>query len=103
VEPDPFAREVDCFRRAQYDELNVLLSIKDCAPQLKIQSDYLTIEGHKGYCLARATHAVGEGTWYYEVLFEKSESGAGHVRIGWAQEYGSDTSYNMWLHCIQFY
>ncbi|XP_063932522.1 uncharacterized protein LOC135144410 isoform X2 [Zophobas morio] len=105
VEPDPFAREVDCFRRAQYDELN------DCAPQLKIQSDYLTIEGHKGYCLARATHAVGkcvvpldcfngggfklwyvcegEGTWYYEVLFEKSESGAGHVRIGWAQEYAN--------------
>ena len=43
----------------------------------------LSITGHKGYRLSRATHAVPCGDWYYEVSVELNDGG--HVRVGWAQ------------------
>ena len=36
----------------------------------------LSITGHKGYRLSRATHAVPCGDWYYEVSVELNDGGA---------------------------
>jgi hypothetical protein len=37
------------------------------APQVKISEDGLTVSNEKGYRMAKATHGVWEGHWYYEV------------------------------------
>uniref|UniRef100_A0A914ES74 B30.2/SPRY domain-containing protein n=1 Tax=Acrobeloides nanus TaxID=290746 RepID=A0A914ES74_9BILA len=70
----------------------VTLSPNDRAHQLRLESDKLTITGFEGYAVARATHSVSHGKWYYEVEFyrqskETSSSPEAHVRIGWAQAY----------------
>ena len=51
------------------------------APQMKIDKGKVTND--KGYRLAKSSHGVWEGTWYFEVLVENSLNG--HVRIGWSQ------------------
>jgi hypothetical protein len=50
------------------------------APQMKI--DKGKVVNDKGYRLAKSSHGVWEGAWYFEVLVENSK---GHVRIGWSQ------------------
>jgi Set1/Ash2 histone methyltransferase complex subunit ASH2 len=44
----------------------VALSKADRAPQLQLSEDRLSVTGHKGYRLIRATHGAHEGTWYCE-------------------------------------
>ncbi|VDK43076.1 unnamed protein product [Anisakis simplex] len=74
----------------------VTLSPNDRAYQLKLSEDRLSLTGFEGYCVARATHAVAHGTWYYEVMFT-SQPANSHIRIGWSQALGrhcsSDCSY----------
>uniref|UniRef100_A0A915BW96 B30.2/SPRY domain-containing protein n=1 Tax=Parascaris univalens TaxID=6257 RepID=A0A915BW96_PARUN len=60
----------------------VTLSPNDRAYQLS--DDRLAVTGFEGYCIARATHAVSHGTWYYEVVFT-SQPPESHIRIGWSQ------------------
>uniref|UniRef100_A0A0M3HGM7 B30.2/SPRY domain-containing protein n=1 Tax=Ascaris lumbricoides TaxID=6252 RepID=A0A0M3HGM7_ASCLU len=65
----------------------VTLSPNDRAYQLKLSDDRLAVTGFEGYCVARATHAVSHGTWYYEVVFT-SQPPESHIRIGWSQSLG---------------
>ncbi|KAJ3309206.1 Set1/Ash2 histone methyltransferase complex subunit ASH2 [Boothiomyces sp. JEL0838] len=52
------------------------------APQLKVSSDRLSVSNEKGYRMAKASHGVWEGYWYYEVALT---SDTGNTRIGWSQ------------------
>ncbi|KAJ3322952.1 Set1/Ash2 histone methyltransferase complex subunit ASH2 [Boothiomyces sp. JEL0866] len=52
------------------------------APQLKVSADGLSVSNEKGYRMAKASHGVWEGYWYYEVVLT---SDAGNTRIGWSQ------------------
>uniref|UniRef100_A0A915CN41 B30.2/SPRY domain-containing protein n=1 Tax=Ditylenchus dipsaci TaxID=166011 RepID=A0A915CN41_9BILA len=56
------------------------------AHQLKLSDDRLTITGHEGYSIARATHGVSRGCWYFEVDFLSQPEGS-HTRIGWSQPF----------------
>lgn len=51
-----------------YLETKVALSLHDRAPQLKLSDDRLSVQGEKGYSMARATHGVLHGSWYFEVI-----------------------------------
>lgn len=62
----------------------VTLSPNDRAYQMKLSDDRLSVTGFEGYCVARATHSVSHGTWYYEVYFT-SQPPESHIRIGWSQ------------------
>jgi Set1/Ash2 histone methyltransferase complex subunit ASH2 len=45
------------------------LSSKDCAPQLSLESDKLTVKGaFRGYRMVRGSHGVSSGNWYFEVM-----------------------------------
>jgi Set1/Ash2 histone methyltransferase complex subunit ASH2 len=46
----------------------VHLSNRDSAPQLKIEDFTKVIGGMQGYRMARASHGVSQGTFYFEVL-----------------------------------
>ena len=46
----------------------VHLSSRDSAPQLKIENGLVVTGGMRGYRMARASHGVTEGNYYYEVL-----------------------------------
>uniref|UniRef100_A0A1I7XJ85 B30.2/SPRY domain-containing protein n=1 Tax=Heterorhabditis bacteriophora TaxID=37862 RepID=A0A1I7XJ85_HETBA len=62
----------------------VTVSPNDRAYQLRVSDDQLTVTGSEGYCVARATHGVAKGTWYFEVNFVKQPKDS-HIRIGWSQ------------------
>ncbi|GMT16788.1 hypothetical protein PFISCL1PPCAC_8085, partial [Pristionchus fissidentatus] len=64
----------------------VTISPNDRAYQLRLSDDHLSITGHEGYSVARATHSVAAGKWYFEVQFTKAPPDSA-VRIGWAQQY----------------
>ncbi|TPX49126.1 hypothetical protein SeLEV6574_g01627 [Synchytrium endobioticum] len=55
------------------------------APQMKISEDGLTVYNEKGYRMAKATHGVWEGNWYFEVRINEPIYEKGHLRIGWSQ------------------
>ncbi|GBM38040.1 Set1/Ash2 histone methyltransferase complex subunit ASH2 [Araneus ventricosus] len=63
---------------------NVLIALHDRAPQLKVSDDRLSVTGEKGYCMARATHGVNRGTWYFEITMDDVPDGAA-ARLGWSQ------------------
>lgn len=65
----------------------VLLSMNDRAPQLKLSDDRLSVTGEKGYCMLRATHGVSKGNWYFEATVDIPPDTA--TRIGWSQLYGN--------------
>jgi Set1/Ash2 histone methyltransferase complex subunit ASH2 len=67
---------------------SVLLAMHDRAPQLKISDDRLSVTGEKGYCMARATHGVRYGTYYYEITIVDQPEGS-HCRLGWSQDLGN--------------
>ncbi|RKP36393.1 concanavalin A-like lectin/glucanase domain-containing protein [Dimargaris cristalligena] len=52
------------------------------APQIQIGDDNLTVTNDKGYRMAKASHGVVEGAWYYEGTLVNSQ---GAVRMGWSQ------------------
>ncbi|KAH7698802.1 SPRY domain-containing protein, partial [Aphelenchoides avenae] len=62
----------------------VTISPNDRAHQLRVADDQLTVTGFEGYSVARATHSVAHGKWYFEVEFlhQPKESA---MRIGWGQ------------------
>jgi len=64
----------------------VTLSINDRAYQTKLAEDRLTVTGDQGYVVARSTHSVMYGKWYFEVEFLSQPEGS-HARIGWCQNY----------------
>ncbi|CBN77514.1 conserved unknown protein [Ectocarpus siliculosus] len=60
-------------------------SAEDCAPQLTMpHKDQLTVTGHKGFRMARATKGVSNGTWYWECAVLPPETTEGHCRLGWS-------------------
>uniref|UniRef100_A0A0R3QGV0 B30.2/SPRY domain-containing protein n=1 Tax=Brugia timori TaxID=42155 RepID=A0A0R3QGV0_9BILA len=65
----------------------VTLSPNDRAYQLKLSEDRLSVSGFEGYSVARATHSISHGTWYFEVVFTAQPPGS-HIRIGWSQAVG---------------
>eukprot|EP01084_Bolivina_argentea_P059559 108775_1 len=60
------------------------------APQLQFSLDQLTVTGGRGWCMAKATHAIRPGTWYYEavVLPPKGPWKSGNYRLGWSAKMG---------------
>ncbi|KAJ3024361.1 Set1/Ash2 histone methyltransferase complex subunit ASH2 [Thoreauomyces humboldtii] len=52
------------------------------APQITVGDSGLTVHTDGGYRMAKATHGVWEGKWYYEVMLNDH---VGHTRIGWSQ------------------
>jgi hypothetical protein len=52
------------------------------APQVKVFNDGLTLTNEKGYRMAKASHGVWEGHYYYEVTLNNDK---GAARIGWSQ------------------
>ncbi|XP_068702334.1 set1/Ash2 histone methyltransferase complex subunit ASH2-like isoform X1 [Montipora foliosa] len=65
----------------------VLLSMNDRAPQLKLSDDRLSVTGEKGYCMVRGSHGVSKGKWYFEATVDLPPDTA--TRIGWSQLYGN--------------
>ncbi|KAI9348437.1 concanavalin A-like lectin/glucanase domain-containing protein [Zopfochytrium polystomum] len=53
------------------------------APQMKVSSDGFSVYTDKGYRMAKASHGVYDGFWYFEVSFTSNEKG--HCRVGWSQ------------------
>ncbi|KAG5444000.1 transcription factor, contains a PHD finger motif [Clonorchis sinensis] len=66
----------------------VVISLNDRANHLKLHESQLMITGDKGYCMARATHGVHTGTWYFEATITDQPEGAA-TRIGWSQVLGN--------------
>ncbi|KAI8590816.1 hypothetical protein BDZ88DRAFT_78891 [Geranomyces variabilis] len=52
------------------------------ARQVNVTEGGLTVTTDAGYCMAKATHGVWEGKWYYEAIINDHP---GHTRIGWSQ------------------
>ena len=67
---------------------SVMLSMNDRASQLKLSDDRMSVNGEKGYCMARATHGVRRGAWYFEVVIKEMGPDAA-CRLGWSQAYGN--------------
>ncbi|KAJ3410796.1 Set1/Ash2 histone methyltransferase complex subunit ASH2 [Chytridiales sp. JEL 0842] len=53
------------------------------APQIKVSADGLSATTEKGYRMAKASHGVYDGNWYFEITFQSN--GKGHTRVGWSQ------------------
>jgi hypothetical protein len=65
----------------------VALNPRDSAAGVSFSDGNLVMRSSKGYRMARATHGVREGTFYFEV--EVVRLGAsGHLRVGWATPRG---------------
>lgn len=102
AEPDPHAPNWQAFDESVewagkpipgylyrlYLEPQVMLSLHDRAPQLKVSDDRLSVTGEKGYSMIRATHGVKYGSWYYEVTIADMPSETA-VRMGWSQSLGN--------------
>lgn len=57
------------------------------APQFQVTDHGTVAFNEKGYRMAKATHGVSAGTWYYEITIlepEKADPKA-NLRIGWSQ------------------
>ena len=63
---------------------DLLLSLNDRAPQLRLAEDRLTVSGEKGYSTIRSTVGVSLGCWFYEVTMNEMIP-PGAARIGWVQ------------------
>lgn len=74
--------------RVSYPHL-VYISLNDRSPQLKISDDRLSLTGDKGYAMARATHGVRQGCWYFEVTVDDLTAEGSACRLGWGQDYAN--------------
>ncbi|OAJ37247.1 hypothetical protein BDEG_21292 [Batrachochytrium dendrobatidis JEL423] len=52
------------------------------APQIKFSDGGRQVTNEKGYRMAKASHGVWSGHWYFEI---KKENAVGHCRVGWSQ------------------
>jgi len=65
--------------------VGVAWNSKDCAPQLNLSRDSLSVTGEKGYRMVRANSGVREGHWYFELeVLPPTSVEPAHVRVGWA-------------------
>lgn len=64
-------------------------SAENCAPQISLSKDQLTVTGTKGFRMVRASHGVSNGTWYWECTVLSPETKEGHCRLGWSRRTGS--------------
>ncbi|PIA14350.1 hypothetical protein COEREDRAFT_82861 [Coemansia reversa NRRL 1564] len=55
------------------------------AAQFVIESDRLTVWNDKGYRMAKASHGVEQGAWYFEVQVQDPIRPEFNLRIGWSQ------------------
>ncbi|KAJ2355659.1 transcription factor, contains a PHD finger motif [Coemansia sp. RSA 2618] len=55
------------------------------AAQYVIESDRLTVWNDKGYRMAKASHGVETGAWYFEALILDGVRPEANLRIGWSQ------------------
>ena len=55
------------------------------APQVKISEDGLTFHNEKGYRMAKASHGVSQGCYYFEVKINEPLTQKANLRIGWSQ------------------
>ncbi|KAJ1645636.1 transcription factor, contains a PHD finger motif [Coemansia asiatica] len=55
------------------------------AAQFVIESDRLTVWNDKGYRMAKASHGVETGAWYFEVTVLQPVRPEFNLRIGWSQ------------------
>lgn len=59
------------------------------APQVKITDDGMIAQNDKGYRMAKASHGVWEGKWYFEVTILEHTGNCRYFmdlfRIGWSQ------------------
>ncbi|KAI9595217.1 hypothetical protein BDF19DRAFT_80286 [Syncephalis fuscata] len=53
------------------------------ASRVFVSEDGMTTSNEKGYRMAKASHSVFEGAWYYEARFEGDANS--NARIGWSQ------------------
>jgi hypothetical protein len=65
---------------SQLDKSAAIQFVKPSPPDA---AEFVTVRGHKGFRMIRATHGVCEGAWYYEVTVLGYE-GDGAVRLGWS-------------------
>ncbi|CAI2328353.1 unnamed protein product [Caenorhabditis sp. 36 PRJEB53466] len=73
---------------AQYRVLlnpTVTVSSNDRAFQLSLGPQN-AVTGFEGYAMARASHGISKGTWYFEVNFDE-QPGNSAIRIGWSQQH----------------
>jgi len=89
--------------RERITDPGVFFSREDRSPFIQLSKDRLSASTDKGFRLARATHFVNNGTWYYEVTIDKPSEvpvppsqrdsnqpiDGAHTRIGWAQRYAT--------------
>ncbi|CAM9827553.1 unnamed protein product [Choristocarpus tenellus] len=51
--------------------------------------DQLTVTGENGFRMARATHGVSNGVWYWECSVLEPDMPGGHCRLGWTLQTGN--------------
>mmetsp|Transcript_33688 Transcript_33688/g.63441 ORF Transcript_33688/g.63441 Transcript_33688/m.63441 type:complete len:365 (+) Transcript_33688:105-1199(+) len=59
-----------------------VLICKTDKTHVQLSVDRLTVKSQRGYRMVRATHGVGEGSWYYEAKIVHLGP-TGHCRAGW--------------------
>lgn len=68
---------------------SVTLHPQDKAAQLVLSDDRMTCKGVEGgFRMARATHGVHRGEYYWECQILPSDDPNAHVRVGWSTEKG---------------
>lgn len=70
------------------EQPRVAFPSSDKAPQLSLSGDRLTVTGTTGggggYRMARASHGVSAGCWYWECAVASDRPAGCHYRVGWA-------------------
>lgn len=74
--------------KARESQTSIRWSENDKAPQLKLSEMCTRVTGEKGYSMARATHCVNRGKFYYEVYIDSMPDNTA-ARIGWGQSYAN--------------
>ena len=89
AEPDPVLNPHLVAYREREIEPGVFVSREDRSSLIALSRDRLNITTEKGFRLARATHSVSEGEWFFEVFVGLSEAESAHCRLGWARREGN--------------
>ena len=85
AERDPFSDF--SFRRKDIHS-GIYISREDRSPHIIVTGDRLTATTEKGFRLARASEAIIEGSWYFEVFIHPRLSDEAHCRIGCSRQEG---------------
>lgn len=74
--------------KARESQTSIKWSDNDKAPQLRLSEMCTRVMGEKGYSMARATHCINRGKFYYEVYIDSMPENTA-ARIGWGQSYAN--------------